>query len=123
MSSERAEMPDGERIKEVEQNGYKYLGILEYKKIKENEMKENFWRKYFRRIKLIMKSKLNDRNKTMAVSLIRYGAGIMKRTKSELDEIYRKIRKIMTISKELHPRSDVDWFYVSRIEGLLNQDC
>ena len=42
MSSERAEMPDGERIKEVEQNGYKYLGILEYKKIKENEMKENF---------------------------------------------------------------------------------
>ena len=116
-------MPDGERIKEVEQNGYKYLGILEYKKIKENEMKENFWRKYLRRIKLIMKSKLNDRNKTMAVYLIRYGAGIMKWTNSELDEIYRKIWKVMTINKELHPRSDVDWFYVSRIEGLLNQDC
>ena len=119
MSSERAEMPDGERIKEVEQNGYKYLGILEYKKIKENEMKENFWRKYLRRIKLIMKSKLNDRNKTMAVSLIRYGAGIMKWTNSELDEIYRKIRKVMTINRELHPRSGVDWFYVSRIEGLI----
>ena len=25
---------DGERIKEVEKNGYKYLGILEYNKIK-----------------------------------------------------------------------------------------
>ena len=82
-------------------------------------MKENFWRKYLRRIKLIMKSKLNDRNKTMAVYLIRYGAGIMKRTNSELDGIYRKIRKVMTINKELHPRSDVDWFYVSRIEGLV----
>ena len=32
MSSERAEMPDGERIKEVEQNGNKYLGILRIQK-------------------------------------------------------------------------------------------
>ena len=32
-------MPDGEKIKEVEKNGYKYLGILEYNKIKESKMK------------------------------------------------------------------------------------
>ena len=49
MSSEGVEMPDGERIKEVEKNGYRYLGILEYNKIKESKMKENFWREYLRR--------------------------------------------------------------------------
>ena len=30
MPSEAVEMPDGERIKEVEKNRYRYLGILEY---------------------------------------------------------------------------------------------
>ena len=36
VSSEGEEMHDGERIKEVLKNGYKYLGILEYNKIKES---------------------------------------------------------------------------------------
>ena len=36
VSSEGEEMLDGERIKEVLKNGYKYLGILEYNKIKES---------------------------------------------------------------------------------------
>ena len=122
VSSEGEEMPDGERIKEVLKNGYKYLGILEYNKIKESKMKENFRREYLRRTKLIMKSRLNGRNKiiainTWAVSLMRYGAGIVKWTKSELDKIGRKTRKVMTLNKELHPRSYVDRLYVSRMEG------
>ena len=122
VSSAGVEMPDDERIKEIEKNGYKYLGILEYNKIKESKMKENFRREYLRRTKLIMKSRLNGRNKiiainTWAVSLIRYGAGIVKWTKSKLDEIDRKTRKVMTMNKELHPGSTVDRFYVSRMEG------
>ena len=56
VSSEGVEMPDGERIKEVEKNGYRYLSILKYKKIKESKMKENFRREYLSRTKLIMKS-------------------------------------------------------------------
>ena len=48
---------------------------------------------------------------------MRYGAGIVKWAKSEFDEIDRKTRKILTLNKELHPRSDVDRFYVSRMEG------
>ena len=39
-------MPDGERIKKVEENGYKYLGILEYNKIKKRELKGNFQREH-----------------------------------------------------------------------------
>ena len=48
---------------------------------------------------------------------MRYGAGIVKWTKSKLDETDRKTSKVLTLNKELHPRSDVDRFYVSRMEG------
>ena len=83
MPSEGVEMPDGERIKEVEKNGYSYLGTLEYNEIKESKMKENFRREYLRRTKLIMESRLNGRNKMIAiyiwaVSLMRYGPFIAK---------------------------------------------
>ena len=122
VSSEGVEMPERERIKEVLKNGYKYLGILEYNKIKESNMKENYQREYLRRTKLIMKSRLNCRSKIIAIniwagSLMRYGAGVVKWTKLELDEIDRKTRKVMTLNKELHLRSYANRLYVSRMEG------
>ena len=85
-------------------------------------MKMTFRGEYLRRTKLIIKSRLNGRNKiiainTWAVSLMRYGAGIVKWIKNELDEIDRKTRKILTLNKELHPRNDADRLYVSRMEG------
>ena len=49
--------------------------------------------------------------------MIRYGEGIVKWTKSELDEIERKTRKVLTFNMELHPRSDVNRLHVSRMEG------
>ena len=102
MSSEGVEMSDGERMKKVEKNGYKYQ---QYQgKQDEGELSERI----FERTKLIMKSRLNGRNKiiainTWAVSLMRYGACIVKWTKSEPDEIAKKTRKVMTMNKELHP--------------------
>ena len=48
---------------------------------------------------------------------MRYGAGIAKWTKSELDKIDRKTRKVLTLNKELDTRSDVNRLYVSRMEG------
>ena len=85
-------------------------------------MKENIRREYLRRTKLIMKSRVNGRNKIIAintcvVSLMRYGAGVVKWTKGEPDEIDRKTRKVLTLNKELHPRSNVDRLHVSRMEG------
>ena len=76
------ELRSGEKIKEIEEDGYKYLGILEYDRVKEQKMKDKFRNKYFRRAKLILKSKLNGRTKIMtlntwAVSILRYGAGIL----------------------------------------------
>ena len=40
VKSERIKLPDGEVMKQVGQEGYTYLGIIELDKIKETEMKE-----------------------------------------------------------------------------------
>ena len=108
VSSGRVEMPDVKRIKEVEKNGYTYLSILEYKEILESKMKEKFKSEYLRRTKLVMKSRLYDRHKiiainTWALSLIGYSASFVKWTKIKLDEIDGKTRKVMALNKELHP--------------------
>ena len=100
-------------------NNNNKMGILELDKFKEREMKEIFRTEYLRRFKLVMKSQLNGKNKikavnTWAVSLMRYGAGTINWNKEELQEIDRKSRKIMTMNKELHPRSDVARIYVPR---------
>ena len=81
-STDGIELTGGEKIRDIEEGGYKYLGILGYDKEKEQEMKDKFRNEYFRRTKFILKSKLNGRNKIMAlktwaVSILRYGAGIL----------------------------------------------
>ena len=37
--------------------------------------------------------------------------------KSEVDELDKKTRKVMTMNKKLHLRTDADRLYVSRMEG------
>ena len=59
------------------------MGILEYDRVKEQEMKDKFRNEYFSRVKLLLKSKLNGKNKIMtlntwAVSILRYDTGICK---------------------------------------------
>ena len=81
--SEGIKLINGQTIKEVDEESYKYLGILELDKFKEREMKDIFRTEYLRRFKLVMKSQLSGKNKikaanTWAVSLRRYGAGIKK---------------------------------------------
>ena len=92
---------------------------LELDRFKEREMRDIFRIEYLRRFKLVMKSHLNAKNKiktanTWAVSLIRYEGRTNKWNKEELHEIDRKSRKILTMNKELHPRSDVSRIYVPR---------
>ena len=96
--SEGIKFINRQTIKEADDEGYKYLGILELDKFKEREMKDIFRTDYLRHFKLIMKSHLNGKHKnkaanTWAVSLIRYGAGIIKWNKEALQEIDRKSRK------------------------------
>ena len=76
-------------------------------------MKDILRQEYFRRVKKILRSKLNAGNITQAinsraVSLIRYGAGIIDRRKDELKDIDRKTRKLFIMHRSMHPQSDVD---------------
>ncbi len=116
------ELPNDELIKEVEQDGYTYLGIVELDKVKEKEMKEKTIREYKRRLRLIPKTKLNGKNKitainTWAVAIFRYGAGIIDWKDSELKSIDRTTRKNLTMYGAMHPKSDADRLYVKRKEG------
>ena len=49
VKSERIKLPDGEVMKQVGQEGYTYLGLIELDKIKEKEMKEKITKEYKRR--------------------------------------------------------------------------
>ena len=102
-----------------------------YRKVKE-KMKLNVLKEYIRRIKKVLKSKLNGGNlahgvNTWAVSLLRYSAAFVSWRKSELQTIDRKTRKLFTIYGALHPKSAVDRLYIPRNKrrrGLISiEDC
>ena len=55
-----------------------------------------------------------------------HGAGTNKWNKEELQELDKNSRKIMTMNKELHPRSDAARIYVRRKKGgigLISCEC
>ena len=88
--SEGIELPDGERMKEVDQEGYKYLGVLH--KTTDKGMKESVGNEYIRKVKLICKSNLNSGNfisglNAWAIGVMKYSRGIIDWTKEELQGI------------------------------------
>ena len=109
-------------MKDIDETGYTYLRILETAKIKEKEMKEKFCKVYLPRLRLIPRSKLNGRNKIMAVntwvvSVMRYSAGILKWNTDESKNLDRRTSKFMTMHGALHPKSVIDMVYLSREIG------
>ena len=112
------ELPDGKVIKSLQEGeSYKYLGILEADKFLEEKMKLDLSKEYIRRLRKVLKSKLNGGNlvrgvNTWAVSLLRYSAVFASWRKSKHQAIDRKTRKLFTIYGELHPKSDVDRLYI-----------
>ena len=115
-------LPNQEIIKEVDENEYTYLGILELVEIKEHEMKNKVTTESKRRLRLILNSKLNGKNKiqainTWAVALLRYGAGIINWKVDELKKMDRTTRKTLTMYGSNHPKSDIDRLYLKRKHG------
>ena len=115
-------LPKQEIMKEVDESGYTYLGILELDEIKEHEMKINVTAGYKRRLRLILKSKLNGKNKiqeinTWADALLRYGAGTINWEVYELKKIDRTMRKVLTMYWVLHLKSDIARLYLKQKHG------
>ena len=53
---EKVVLLDRQNSREIEENGYKYLRILEADEIEESKMKMKFRKEYIRRLKLVLKS-------------------------------------------------------------------
>jgi len=101
---------------------YKYLGVYEADSINCPKNKETVQAEYLRRLRKILSSQLHGRHKIMAINefaipILRYSATIIDWTKSELQVLDRKTRKIFTMNGGLHPRADVDRIYVHRSLG------
>ena len=115
-------LPTGEVLKDLEEDGYRYLGILEADTILHTKMKTIVTAEYLRRLKKILKSGLQGKNcfqaiNTWAVPVTRYGAGIITWTKTELTTIDKKTRKLLRVHRAHHPQGDVDRLYISRNQG------
>ena len=84
------EVPDGKVNKSLQEGeSYKYWKILEVDKFLEEKMKLNVSTEYIRRLRKVLKSKLNGGNlvggtNTWAVSILRYSVAFVSREKSEL---------------------------------------
>ena len=114
-------LPSGNLIESIDEEVYKYLGIIESDSINK-EMKSKVTTEYYRRVKKILRSQLHGRFafraiSTWAVPVLRYGAGIINWRKDELKNIDIKTRKILRYNGAHHPQEDVDRLYVSREKG------
>ena len=106
-------------MKDIDEAGYTYLGIMETDKVKEKEMKEKFSKEYLRWVRQILRLTWDGKNKIMAVntwvvSVKRYGAGILKWNTDEFKSLGRRTRKFMTMHEVLHSKSHVDRVYHCR---------
>ena len=115
-------LPDGRAMQEVEEEGYKYLGVLETDRMMMKEMKGKVRKEYLRRVKAAAGSqlyagKLLQAVNSWAVSVVRYTAGILDWTQEELEGMDTKTRKLLSVNGVRHVRSSVDRLYIKRKEG------
>ena len=54
---------------------------------------------------------------SLTVPVLRYGFGIVNWHQEELQKLYRKTRKLLTIHGQHHSKADVDRLYVPRKQG------
>ena len=109
-------LPDWQRIKEVDEDGYRYLGVLEGASIKTKEMKELVRKEYLRRVRRVAGSRLNGGNlitavNVWAVSVVRYTAGVLDWNAGELKGIDVKTRKLLTLNGAFFYKNCFDYYY------------
>ena len=75
-------LQSGEEIVHIGEEGCKRLGVLEKRDICQKEMKENIRKEHFKRLRATLKSKLNAKHVSQAISTwvvptVRYSAGVI----------------------------------------------
>ena len=116
-------LDDDSVIKELDQEGtYKYLGVNAGDGIQHAKMKEKIKKECLRRVRSILKTELNSKNRitainTLALPVVTYSFNIINWNLCEIKRIDTKIRKLFTCNRMLHPKSDVDRLYLPRNKG------
>ena len=114
---------DDKIIEQLEQaDVYKYLGIEESERIEQGKMKEKIRKEYVRRLKMILKSQLKARNKTLAIKtlaipVITYSCGIVDWFQVELNQLDITTRKMFHAHKSIYKGQYISRMYTKRTEG------
>lgn len=122
-NSENIILSKDSTIQQLEQDqAYTYLGIQENHGIQHSEMKSKIIKEYKKRLRLICQSELKGSNKfrainTLAVPVLTYSFNVVNWKLSEIKNIDRKTRKILTMNRIHHPKSDVERLYLQRSCG------
>ena len=105
---------------------YMCLGVLQFNSVISKEMKDMISKEHYRRIRKILKARVNAGNTRLlmqyqllgrAVSIITKRAGLVQWRKNEPEAIDRGTRKLLTMYRSVHPRADVDRLYCERKNG------
>ena len=113
----------GTVIRDLDPEGtYKYLGVNEGDGINHASMKEKIRKEYYRRIRLVLKTELNSKNRietinTLAVLVVQYNFNIINWNLADLNRLDAKTRKLLTSNKMHYPKADVDRLYLPRSIG------
>ena len=114
---------DDTEIQELDQEGvYKYLGVDESDGIQHSKMKEKIRKEYNRRVRLILRTELNGKNKieainSLAAPVVQYSFSIIDWKISELKKIDTKTCKLLNMRKMLHPKADLERLYETAAIG------
>ena len=123
VSAQGIPLNDKQVIQDLDQaETYKYLGMEEAERVQHHKMKVKIRKEYKRRIKLVLKSELNARNKiaainTLAVPVILYSYGVIDWKLDEIQDVDRMIRKQLCMNWLRAMKADVDRIYLPCQEG------
>ena len=123
VSAEGIPLNDNQVIQDLDQaETYKYLGMEEGEGVQHHKKRANTRKEYKRRIKLVLKSELNARNKiavinTLAVPVILYSYAVIDWKLDEIQNLDRMTRKQLCMNWMLAMKVDLDRIYLPDQEG------
>ncbi|KAJ8952311.1 hypothetical protein NQ318_017204 [Aromia moschata] len=121
------EKQDEEQPAEIDPQ-YRYLGVCQDGRMNHTQLKKEFQEKYKTRVTKFLNTLLSGGNlikaiNSWAVPVLTYSFGIVKWSITDLDELDRLTRRLLTKFRRLHTNSSVIRLYLSRRRGgrgLLN---
>ena len=110
-----------EKSPSIRQNKFP-TNISSYNGIQHSMMRERLRRKYFRRVKVVLRTELYGRNKILAIigfalPVLTYGFGVIHWGCTDLQQLDRRTRKLLSMHGVHHPAADVDRLYAPCSDG------